>query len=108
MKISINKDVPEYQRKKLKKNAELFGGVYTPLDLFKEFELQTKSLCCLHPEILKCEIEADANNDKTIFSVYMVVDDYKAIFKVHFLIDMQMNVEKEPMMYDIEEYGLKS
>lgn len=114
MKITLNKKyIEDYQIDRVKEDAKEFSEAFTLNDLLREFEEQAKFVPGVNPEIVKYKVEAMdsgwACGNKTTFSVDMMLDDWRTIWKIHFYIDMELNVDTrivngETKMWNIREF----
>ncbi len=114
MKITLNKKyIEDYQIDRVKDDAKQFSEAFTLGDLLREFGQQVKFFPGVGAEIIKYKIEAMdsgwACGNKTIFDVNMVLDDWKVMYKIHFYIDMELNVDTRILqdgtkLWNIREY----
>lgn len=117
MKITLNKKYTEdYLVERVKEDAREFAEAFTLNDLLREFEEQANFVPGINPEIVKYKIEAmDAGwafGNKTTFSVDMMLDDFRTIWKIHFYIDKELNVDTRVLsdgtkLWNIREYNEK-
>ena len=112
MKIKINKNyVEDYQLERVKADAKDFSEAYTVGDLKRAFEEQVGGW--FGTEVVKTEITAMdsgwALGNKTIFEVTMLIDDWNTIYRIHYYIDRDLEVDTRVLanglkMYDIRKY----
>ena len=98
MKIKFDKKyIEDYQMDRVKEDAKFFSEAYTLGDLRREFENQTGIYLGGAPEVVKAEITAMdsgwALGNKTTFNVWMLIDGWSVMYKVHFFIDKDLQVD---------------
>lgn len=113
LKIRIDrKYVAKDEMEIIKDQVDEFKYMVTKNDLLRFFKEQTDGLydrVC--GEIIKCDIKAIGGYKpgKGIIASYcvdMILDNYVRMWRVHFYIEQDGEVNLNPLLYDVQEYKM--
>ena len=98
MKITIDRNYTEAcMMARTREQSKEFEEIYTENDLLRMFEQATGEQTGFVEEIVYCRLSAfpggSQETDETHYSVDMLIDTYKAIYKVHFYISQSGEVD---------------
>ena len=98
MKITIDRNYTEdCMMARTKEQSKEFKEIYTENDLPRMFEQATGEQTGFVEEIVYCRLSAfpggSQETDETHYSVDMLIDTYKAMYKIHFYISQSGEID---------------
>ena len=98
MKIAIDRKYTEASKmERTKEQIKEFKEIYTEDDLLRMFTEATGQITGFVEEIIYCRLSAfpggTQETDETHYSVDMLVDTFKAMYKIHFYISQSGEVD---------------
>lgn len=106
LKIRIEKKyVPNSAMETVKDAVESFRYAYTTNDLLRFFNEQTANY--ISGNIVNYNIKAGFDSKTGAwYRVDMMIDDYFKIYRIHFYIDSECDLNLDPIMYEVQTYKL--
>ena len=106
LKIRIEKKyVPNRAMEFVKDAVDSFKYAYTTNDLLRFFNEQTENY--ISGNIVNYDIKAGFDSKTGAwYMVDMMVDDVVKIYKIHFFIDSECELNLDPIMYEVKTYKL--
>lgn len=113
LKIRIDrKYVAKDEMEIIKEQVEEFRHAYTMNDLLRFFKEQTEGQYdMVDGEIIKCEIKAlggwyPEKGVTASYRVEMIIEQCVRMYRVHFYILQDCEIELYPLLYDVETFKL--
>lgn len=104
MKITIDRNYTEaHMMERTKEQSKEFKEIYTENDLLRMFTEATGEITGFVEEIVYCRLSAfpggSQETDETHYSVDMLIDTFRAMYKIHFYISQSGEVDTREILF---------